>query len=255
MRIVAVVQARMSSKRLPGKVLQPIEGKSMIWHVLKRAAAARSVSGVILATSTAGEDRGLRSVARDAGADCFFGDLEDVLDRFYHAAEHAGAEAAVRITGDCPLLDPEIVDACVDLFLKRGADYASNAIERTYPDGLDVEVVSMGALERAWKEAELASEREHVLPYVWKHPELFKLAHLKQAQDQSAMRWTVDSPADLEFVRAIYAELKPKLAFGMHEVLSVLYRRPELAKLNAGAQINEGYQKSLREDRAFRRNP
>jgi spore coat polysaccharide biosynthesis protein SpsF len=157
----------------------------------------------------------------------------------------------VRITADCPLLDPTVVDRVVLDYLDNDCDYASNTIERTYPDGLDTEVFSFAALERAWHQAKLLSEREHVTPYIWKHPDLFKLRQVTQPQDLSALRWTVDEPEDMEFARRVYDALyKPGRVFHMPEILRLLQQHPELQALNAGFELNEGYNKSVAQDRA-----
>lgn len=251
MRVVAIVQARMGSTRLPGKVLKPLAGKPMLWHVLSRALAAKKIDEVVLATTTAPEDRALEPVARELGVRVVFGQPTDVLDRYYQAARSAGADAVARVTADCPFLDPEVVDACVDLFQRSGKAYASNAIKRTFPDGLDVEVFSFFALEAAWKEASLASEREHVTPFIWKNPGRFPAAELVRETDLSALRWCVDNPEDLLLAEAVCAELgRGGRLFGYHELLQFIKGRPDLAALNAGITCNKGYEKSLKEDLA-----
>jgi glutamate-1-semialdehyde-2,1-aminomutase len=251
MKIVAVVQARMGSTRLPGKVLKPLAGRPMLWHVLTRALAAKSVDEVVLATTDAPEDRALEPTARALGVRVVYGHPTDVLDRFRLAAQASGADAIVRVTADCPFLDPEIVDACVELFKKSGAAYASNAIKRTFPDGLDVEVFSSAALETAWKEAALPSEREHVTPFIWKNPARFPAAELTRETDLSALRWCVDNPEDLLLAQAVCEELgRGGRLFGCRELLQFIQGRPDLAALNAGIDCNEGYAKSLKEDQA-----
>ena len=250
MKVVAIVQARMGSTRLPGKVLKPLAGEPMLRHVLRRAQAARRIDEVVLATTTEPEDRALEPVARGLGVRVVFGHPTDVLDRYYRAAQAAGADAIARVTADCPFLDPEVLDACVDLLRSSSAAYASNAVRRTFPDGLDVEVFTFAALETAWKEAALASEREHVTPFLWKDPARFPAAELLREPDISAMRWCVDNPADLALAEAVYAGLgQGGRLFGYRELLQFLERRPDLAALNAGTFANEGYAKSVREDR------
>jgi glutamate-1-semialdehyde-2,1-aminomutase len=250
MKVVAIVQARMGSTRLPGKVLKLLAGRSMLWRVLRRARAARGIDEVVLATTTEPEDRALEPVARELGVRVVFGHPTDVLDRYYQAAKASGAGAIVRVTADCPFLDPEVVDACVELYLSSGKAYASNVIKRTFPDGLDVEVFSFAALEAAWSEAKLASEREHVTPFIWKNPTRFPAAELVRETDLSAMRWSVDNPEDLALAQAVYDGLgSDDRLFGYRELLQFLEKRPDLAALNAGIGINEGYAKSVREDR------
>ena len=250
-RTVAIIQARMGSSRLPGKVMKPLGDRPMLWHVLRRALAAKTLDAVVLATTTSPEDRALEPVARELGVPVVFGDPQDVLDRYRQAAIAAGAEVVVRLTADCPFLDPEVIDDCVRLYRASGCAYASNGIKRTFPDGLDVEVFSREALETAWKEASLASEREHVTPFIWKNPARFPAAELTRETDLSALRWCVDNPEDLVLAQAVCAELgKDGHLFGYRELLQFIQTRPDLTALNAGIGCNEGYEKSVREDRS-----
>jgi spore coat polysaccharide biosynthesis protein SpsF len=247
MRTIALIQARMSSSRLPGKVLQDIAGQPMLGRVVHRAQQAKSVDLVAVITSTNAEDDAIEMLCQKNNIPYFRGSLDDVLDRYYQAAIHFQADNVVRLTADCPLLDPKIIDKVVQTFHKSAFDYVSNALECTYPDGLDTEIFRFEALERAWQEARLKSEREHVTPYIFKHPELFRLGSVKQEEDLSSWRWTVDTPRDLEFVRAIHKFIKDE-EFGMDEIVKLLKEHPELSELNSGQQRNEGYQKSLRAD-------
>lgn len=247
MRHVAIIQGRMSSRRLPGKILMDIAGLPLLAHVIRRAEAARVFDTVIFATSTDSADDPVAEYCAAQGKPCFRGDLNDVLERYYQAALTHGADVVTRLTADCPLLDPAVIRTVANAFDPARYDYVSNAIQRTYPDGLDTEVFSMTALTRTRNEAKLPSEREHVTPYLHKHPELYRIKHVTQPQDLSALRWTVDEPQDLAFVRAVFAELGNDL-FGQEEILALLARRPELTSINAGIACNEGYQKSLRED-------
>jgi spore coat polysaccharide biosynthesis protein SpsF (cytidylyltransferase family) len=246
-RTVTVVQARLGSTRLPGKALMEIAGRPMLWHVLTRAAAIPGVDEVVLATTVSSEDDVLVDVARAAGLRVTRGSVEDVLDRFRAALLAHPADAVVRVTGDCPLLDPRVSGLVVEEYRRdRSLDYVSNVHPPTYPDGLDAEVISPEALETAWREARLPSEREHVTPYVWRHPERFRIANVSHHEDLSGLRWTVDDGRDLDFVRAVYAELSPDgtRSFGMAELLELLRARPELASLNAGSRRNEGFERS-----------
>jgi spore coat polysaccharide biosynthesis protein SpsF len=244
--IVAIIQARMSSTRLPGKVLMDIAGKPMLYHVVVRARRAKMVNLVTVATSTHPGDDPVALFCGAEGVPCFRGSLDDVLDRFYQTARHFDADAIIRITADCPLLDPEVIDRVVHTFLQVNVDYVSNTLECTYPDGLDVEVFSMESLERAWRQAGLKSEREHVTPYIYMHQDLFSTLNVRHAADLSALRWTVDEKEDLAFVRAVYDRLGT--VFGMNEVLELLEGSPGLQAANAGFIRNEGYLKSLQED-------
>lgn len=238
----------MASHRLPGKVLADVGGRPMLWHAVHRAGQAARLDGVLVATSVNPADDEVEAFCVANRIDVHRGSEEDVLDRFYQAASAHRATSVVRLTADCPLLDPDVIDRVVADFQTGGADYVSNTVERSYPDGLDVEVCSFQTLERAWREAEWASEREHVTPYVWKHPDRFTIRQVVQAEDLSSLRWTVDDPRDLELVRSIYGLLGPD-ACRMSDVLDVLRRNPELARLNAGIGVNEGYRRAVAHDR------
>jgi spore coat polysaccharide biosynthesis protein SpsF (cytidylyltransferase family)/aryl-alcohol dehydrogenase-like predicted oxidoreductase len=243
MKTVAIVQARTGSTRLPGKILADIAGKPLIQRVLERTRQAALLDEVCLATTLSPADDPLADLARALGFTLFRGSEQDVLDRYYQAALTLGAETVVRVTGDCPFVDPGLIDACVRSRRETGCDYFSNAYpDASYPDGLDVEVFTFAALERAWREAALPSEREHVCPYIWKNPGTFRLAGLRNERDLSHLRWTVDEPRDLEFARALYALLPdPDGRFGMGEVLALLEASPGLAEINSGIQRNAGY--------------
>ena len=247
-RIVAIIQARMSSSRLPGKVMEDINGKPMLYHVVKRAQKAKMIHLVAIATSEHSNDDIIESFCKENNIRCFRGNLDDVLDRYYQAAIHFGALVIVRLTADCPLLDANVIDTVIRTFSEGNFDYASNVLECSYPDGLDTEVLSFETLERAWREARMKSEREHVTPYIRNHPEIFRLANVSHADNISHMRWTVDEQEDLDFVRSVFKQLM-HTSFGMKEVLDLLKKHPELSIKNAGFERNEGYLRSLREDR------
>ncbi len=248
-KVVAIIQARMGSTRLPGKVLMDIEGKSMLARVIERAGAIPGVDRVVLATTTAESDAPLVAVAEAEGAYCFRGSPEDVLDRYYQAARQVEATTVMRITADCPLLDPQVSGAVLARFQEGDVDYASNIHPPTYPDGLDTEVFSVESLERAWREAKLKSEREHVTPYVWKQPDKFRMANVSNTVDLSPLRWTVDEARDMEFARSVYSRLqRPGVLFGYEEVVALVERHPTLGEVNTGIDRNEGYTKSLAED-------
>jgi spore coat polysaccharide biosynthesis protein SpsF len=247
--ILGILQARVSSARLPGKVLRPLLGKAMIARQLERLRRARRMDRLVLATSAEPSDDALASLCADEGIDCFRGSLDDVLDRFYRAAQPHHPDAIVRLTGDCPLADPTLIDQLVSFFLDGSYDYASNCLEPTFPDGLDAEILRMSCLERAWAQATLPSEREHVTAFIHQRPDAFRLGSLTGARDLSALRWTVDEPADFELVTTIYEALYPgNPEFTTDDVLALLARRSELVSLNAGIARNEGYRLSLRRD-------
>ncbi len=238
----------MSSTRLPAKALIDLAGRPLLWHTFTRAAAAGVQDEVVVATSTERSDDPIVEFCGRHGFAVFRGSLDDVLDRFHAAARVHGADRIIRLTADCPLLDPEVVAYVAGAFEPQRHDYVSNTIERTFPDGLDTEVFSFEALDRAWSQARLPSEREHVTPYIWKHPRSFRIAQVRQQPDRSHERWTVDEPRDLEFARAVFREMGRPM-FGQTQLLELLERHPELRELNAGIECNEGYRRSLERDR------
>jgi len=207
MKILAVLQARMGSSRLPGKVMAPILGKAMLLRQIERIRRSKYIEDLVLATSTDPSDDPVAAACKADGVTVFRGSLNDVLDRFYRAAAGQQPTHVVRLTGDCPLADPAVIDAVIQRHLDSGSDYTSNALEPTYPDGLDVEVCKFTTLETAWKEATVTWHREHVMPFIHSQPTRFKLASFKGAENLSHLRWTVDEPQDLAVVRAIYESL------------------------------------------------
>ena len=251
-QVVAIIQARMRSSRLPGKVMKGIIENPVIWHVLKRVQAARSVHEVTVASSLQPLDDVLEEFCSEYGVRCFRGDEEDVLDRFYQAAKLFRASVIVRITADCPLIDPNIIDKAIDVYLSGDYDYVSTAYPKaTYPDGLDTEVFSFQALERAWRKAQLPSEREHVTPYIWKNEKgIFKTGNITYSPDLSDKRWTLDDKDDLQFIREVYNRLyQTNSIFHMGEVLELLKKHPELEAINSSSDRNAGYKRSLQEDK------
>jgi spore coat polysaccharide biosynthesis protein SpsF (cytidylyltransferase family) len=258
-RVLAVIQARLGSTRLPGKTLADIAGRPMLAHVVERARAIPGVDEVVLATTEDPRDDDLARWAARAGLRCVRGSEEDVLDRFHLALGRFPADAAVRVTPDCPLLDPEVSGLVVAEWrrLQGRVEYVSNVDPPTFPDGLDTEIFTREALETAWREATLQSDREHVTPYLRRDQRRFRRANVEHDRDLSMLRWTVDTAPDLDFVRAVYSHLSPTGArtFGMNEVLALLAAHPELPALNAGQRRNQGYERSLAQDAASRRGP
>ena len=248
--IAAIVQARMGSSRLPGKTLMDVAGRPLLGHLVDRARRIPGLERVIVATTERPADRAIIAFAEAEGLPVYAGSEDDVLDRFHQAASRFGVSVVVRVTPDCPLLDPAVAGLVLQRFLDaRGTlDYASNTQPPTFPDGQDTEVFSADALARAWRAARLPSEREHVTPYIWKQPDRFRLANVRHAEDHSAQRWTVDEAADLDFVRAVYARLGTGRLFGMEDVLALLRREPALRDINGSLTRNQGYAKSLRAD-------
>lgn len=250
--IAAIIQARTNSKRLDKKVLADIAGKPMVQWVIERVKAAVFVNKVILATTVDKSDDELATFAKTLGVEVFRGSENDVLDRYYQAARFYSVDIVVRITADCPLLDPTLIDKVLTVFLEGDCDYASLARPiSTFPDGLDSEVFYFEVLERVWKEATFASEREHVTPYIWTHPETFGVRRINYPEDLSAMRWTVDEERDLQFVREVYRHLGDgkERTFRMSKVLKVLERDPKLLQINQGIERDSEYKNLIKKER------
>jgi len=246
--VIAIIQARMASTRLPGKVLADIAGRPMLWHVVNRVRMARSLDRVVVGTSIEAADDAIARFCAAHHIECFRGSETDVLDRFYRAALHFAADTIVRITADCPLIDPHVIDKVVSTYCAGAFDYVTNTLRYTYPDGLDTEVCSVTALSMAWREAQLPSEREHVTSYL-RSAERFRVENIANEPDLSAynLRWTVDEAADLEFVRAVYSRMwsKRQFLFFLEDILQLLESEPQLVRMNHGILRNEGYYKSL----------
>jgi spore coat polysaccharide biosynthesis protein SpsF len=242
----------MSSSRFSGKVLKPLLGRSMLERQIERILRCKRIDQLVVATSINPEDDAIEAQCDRLGIYCFRGDLENVLDRFYQVAIQYNPNHIVRLTGDCPLTDPVLIDELVDFYLAQECDYASNCEEPTLPDGLDAEVFSFAALEQAWKEAVLPSHLEHVTPFIRSDPKRFKATCYRHHKNLSHLRWVVDEPEDLEFVRQVYEILYPvKPEFGIEDILALLERKPELAEINKGFKRNEGSKKSIEEDKVF----
>ena len=240
-QILAILQARTSSTRLPGKVLMPLMGRPMLVRQIERLKHAQTIAKLIVATSRRPEDDAIAAVCGEIGIDCFRGRLNDVLDRYYQAALQYEARHVMRLTGDCPLIDPAIVDAVARLYFTSGCDYVSNCRPPTLPDGLDTEVFSFEALYTAWQESTDPFEREHVVPFIIRHPERFSKANFRFARDYSYMRWTVDEADDFEFVQGVYEALYArKPLFDLTDVIRLLEANPEMAAVNSRHKRNAG---------------
>lgn len=247
---VAIIQARMMSSRLQGKVMMHLCGKTILERVIERTAAAKNIDKIIVATSDKSADDTIIELCKKIGIETFRGSEENVLDRFYHAAIQAGADVIVRITADDPLKDPEIIEHVIKMREDSNYDYVSNTIHPTFPEGIDCEVFTMKALSNAYHNALLPSEKEHVTPYIWKHPDIFKIGELLSPVDYSHLRWTVDCIEDYKFVEEIYNRLyQPDRIFYMNDIIKLLKNYPSLSSLNAGHIRNEGYLKSIQEEK------
>jgi len=248
-KIVAIIQARSGSSRMRNKVLTPLHaGISMLEHIIIRVERSHYVQQVVVATTENEEDDIVAETLREKGVEVYRGSVDDVLSRMYHAADAAEADIVVRITADDPFKDPGVIDEIVDKLLVEEVDYASNTLECTYPEGIDVEVVTMDSLSRAHHEATLPSEREHVTPYIWKNSDRFKLLNHCNEKDLSHIRLTVDYPEDFKMAQRIYTELYPtNPEFGMMDIIRLLETKPEISN-NIKRIRNEGYMKSVSEE-------
>jgi len=240
MKVVALIQARLGSSRLPGKVLKDLGGNPVLVWCVERARRAVTVSQVVVATTDAPADDPIAELCAARGYDCFRGSQFDVLDRFYQAARKYKADVIVRITADCPFIDPGLIDLTVQEYLRSGADFAANRLpppwKRTYPIGLDTEVCSTACLELAWREATEKFEREHVMPYFYDKEGRFKIHVLHHAPDYGSLRWTLDTPQDLDLLRVVVERFEGRMDFSWREVQALFQREPELADMNAGVQ-------------------
>jgi len=242
---VAIIQARMGSSRLPGKVLLDVAGEPMLVRVVERTQMAKSLDKVVVATTNDPSDDWIVDLCDERGYAFFRGSEYDVLDRYYQAARVYQASVIVRITADCPLIDPAVIDLTVGQFFENGVDFAANRLPppwtRSYPIGLDTEVCSMDALERAWREADLPRHREHVMPYLYEQEGRFQVLKVDHESDYGTLRWTVDTQEDLALVRKIFEHFGGRNTFSWLEVVDLFKDSPDLAEINAGVQHKSVY--------------
>lgn len=247
--IIAIIQARVGSTRLPKKVLKYLGDLTVLEQVLQRVNKSKYIDEVVVATTINKNDLPIVKLCSSIGTRVFCGSENDVLDRYYQLAKLVQPDHVVRITSDCPVIDFVLIDSIIHQHLKSNADYTSNTIIDSFPDGLDAEIFKFDVLKLAWQNAKLTSEREHVTPYIKKHPEIFLLKSIVSEIDYSTKRWTLDTHKDLVFLRRIYKELYSNNPFfGMDEILKLLKRQPLLENINAKIIRNEGYLKSLKSD-------
>lgn len=250
-RTVVIVQARMGSSRLPGKVIMDLAGRSVLSHVFERCAAIPGADAVCCATVEGPDGEAVAEEAARCGTAVFRGSEQDVLDRYYQAARMMKATTVMRVTSDCPVVDPAVCGAVLDLLDSTPADYAANNTPPSWPHGLDCEAFSFAWLERAAKEARKPSEREHVTPFIRNHPEARRANLAGPGGGREKHRWTLDTQADLDFLRALFARLPAGPAGWDHRVpLAIVEADPALAAINAGQDRHEGLKKSLAEDAA-----
>ena len=254
-RVVAIIQGRMSSSRLPGKILADIAGQPMLQRVFVRTSRSASVTETIFATTTDPSDDPVAEYCDFSGIPCTRGSLFDVLDRYYQAAKGAKADVVVRVTADCPIIDPTLIDDVVNTLINDEYDFVANRLPppfpRTYPIGLDVEACTFEVLEKAWKEAKEPQHREHAMPYFYEGIELttinrqlqtgisprgYKVAILHHTTNFGDYRWTVDTPEDLEFIRQVYSRFDGRDDFTWKEVLELVHDEPKLMEINEGVQ-------------------
>jgi len=233
MKITAIIQARMGSTRLPGKVLMDLGRQTVLSRVVRRLARASRIDELVVATTGSARDEPIVEACKGLGVLCFRGSEEDVLDRYFLAAEKSEAGAVVRVTSDCPLIDPELVDAVIESFLEQHADFACNVMPRTYPRGLDTEVFTSEALRKAWEVSDQPHQREHVTPLFYERADIFRLATVQGEPDYSRYRWTLDTPEDLKLIRAIYRHFNDNDSFGWREAIALMEASPELVNMNA----------------------
>jgi len=254
--ILCVLQARMSSSRLPGKVLKPILGRPMLSLQVERIKKSKRIDKLIVATSIDKSDDAIEEFCGDEGLSCFRGSLDDVLDRYYQASIIESPDHVVRLTGDCPVLDPEILDEMIEYYLDSQFDYVCNTQKPTFPDGLDAWIFSFDVLERSWKNAKLPSEREHVTAYIKNHPSDFKIGSFESDVDYSSHRWTVDEIEDYELVSKIYEYLYPKNKnFDMNHILQFEANNSEVFSINNKFERDEGLKRSLMKDEVMSEIP
>jgi spore coat polysaccharide biosynthesis protein SpsF len=237
MRVVTVIQARMSSTRLPGKVLREVNAKPLLGYQIERLRRVKKTDDLVVATTVNPADDLLVEFCRRQGVNCLRGDEDDVLSRYHRAGEQFGAEAVVRITADCPLIDPGVIDRVIETYRDDPGkyDYVANTLERTYPRGMDCEVVPWRVLDEAHREATTLPEREHVTKFIYDRPERYRLRNVAYSSDQSAHRWTVDTPEDFELIRRILEALYPdKPQFTLEDCLGLLRQHPAWSELNCG---------------------
>jgi spore coat polysaccharide biosynthesis protein SpsF (cytidylyltransferase family) len=248
--VVAIVQARMGSTRLPSKVLKTIKSKTLLELYVNRVKPSKLIDKIVIATTTNLLDDAICKLADKIGVDCFRGSEGDLLDRYYQCALKYNASVIVRITPDDPFVDYEVVDKAIGLFKENDVDFVTNHFEPTYPEGLDVEVYSMQALERSWKEAKLLSEREHVFPYIQNHQDDFKIINFKQDEDFSHLRWTIDHQCDFDMAKTVYSYLyEKKNIFIQDDIIKLIEEHPEIAEINSHIKRKEGVNKTKAEDK------
>lgn len=245
--ITAIIQARVGSTRLPNKIFNTIKGKPILWHVINRVSFSKNIDKIVVATTDLKEDDITEQFCKENKIQFYRGSSDDVLSRYYEAAKKFNADLIIRITSDCPVIDPIILDKMLinffELYEKEKIDYMSNTIVRTFPRGLDAEIFPFNVLEKTYNEAKQDYEREHVTPYIYQHPEIFEIKNFGNDRDYSFHRWTVDTIEDFQLIEEIYEALyKENDIFYFEDILRLFEQKPDLIKINQNIK-----QKSLTE--------
>ena len=258
----AIIQARMSSSRLPKKVLKKIGKKPMLYYVIKQTLASKSIDEVIIVTTKERIDNEIVNYCKQNKIKVFRGSKLNLLDRYFQCAKKYQCDPIIRITSDCPLIDPDVIDKIIKKFNKNSFDYVANNLEKfngkwdnsmcNFPQGMTVEVSSFKSLEKAWKKAKKPSEKEHVFPYIQFNPKLFKVSNVKMKKNLSNIRCTVDRKEDLKFVKIIFEKLKEKEIIKIKDILKIIEKNPNLISINNKIPFDEGYQKSLLIDKKYK---
>jgi len=248
MTIGCIIQARMDSTRLPGKVMMKVDAKyPLIFYLISQLKFSRFIDEIIIATTDLKADDIIADFSKKNGVSIFRGDSNDVLDRYCKCAEQFKISTIVRITADNPLIDPTLVDNAIQFFKSNPYDFVANVRPRTFPQGTEVEIFSLEAFKTVWKEATKPSEREHVTSYFYNNPNKFKLYNIKNKENLSNLRWTVDTKEDLDFVKELISKIQ-KRPILMADILDILKKEPSLIEINKNHIIDEGFQKSIRDD-------
>ena len=250
--IGCIIQARMGSTRLPGKVMLDVESnKTVLYFVIKQLQSCKLVDKIIVATTTLEDDKQIANFSKQLGIDSFRGSSDNVLDRYYQCAKEYSISIIVRIPSDKPLIDPEIVDNVVSMFMNSSYDYITNFLPNpTFPSGTEVEVFSINALKKAWEKAKIPSEKEHVTPYFTNHEDEFKITHMENSENLSHLRLAVDKIEDLKLVRKIVSKIK-KRPIILKDIIDLFAKEPELVEINKNVNRKEGDLKSFKEDQEF----
>ena len=252
--IIGILQARTKSSRLPQKVLRKIKDKTLLELYVNRVKESRLIDKIVIATTTEPEDSVIEDIAKKLKINCFRGSENDLLDRYYQCAKKYKANIIVRLCSDDPFVDYKVVDRAVQIFKDNQVDFVTNHFEPTYPEGLDIEVYSIDALKKSWKEAKLLSEREHVFPYVQNNQNQFKIINFTQDKDYSHLRWTIDYECDYEMTKVIYDYLyDEKLIFLQEDILQLLEKHPEISEINAHIKRKEGINLTKANDRIVKK--